>query len=304
MSWASKIKAVAAIAGAKAKEFDDKHKLSEKADAVGRKVSAKAKELDDKHRISESATKAIEKGKQLCVQVDEKHRLSEKAKAFDEKHSISRKASKTVDALKQHAVNIDNKVGITDAGYNTKIQRAKKVDVNVTDEGKGEHVEADEADCPICLEAVCAEHPAPSLVCGHDFHDMCLQEWLKSSPHCPLCRERVEFVGKGGGAGAGGAGSVPLTIQEARAALLGARQRVHSSPEFKKMQQAGHAAAKLASAFLGGVVQAMTSSAKSEGNSAAMQVGCSVCGCIMEVTSDMENFQCPSCSCILQFPGR
>jgi hypothetical protein len=131
MSWTSKIKAVAALAGAKAKEFDDKHRLSEKVDQVGRKVSAKAKEIDDKHNITEQVSqgfaKVSEKAEQTWSHVNETHKVSEKVRAFDEKHGLSEKTAETVDALRRHVKNIDNRVGITDDGYATKIQRAKGV---------------------------------------------------------------------------------------------------------------------------------------------------------------------------------
>jgi hypothetical protein len=111
---------------------------------------------------------------------------------------------------------------------------------------------------------------------------------------------------------------------------MAARERVHASQAYRDMKQAGRAAAKLAYAFVGGFAQAVSSSSKdveqeqgqgvgaglsgsgtrsglhddSDGGSdGAMHVGCSVCGCIMEVTRGMGSFQCPNCSCILQLHG-
>lgn len=43
--------------------------------------------------------------------------------------------------------------------------------------------------CCICL--VNLDNTADILICKHTFHSQCIQEWLKYSRWCPLCRQDV-----------------------------------------------------------------------------------------------------------------
>ncbi|KAL4384356.1 hypothetical protein GQ457_15G022330 [Hibiscus cannabinus] len=49
-------------------------------------------------------------------------------------------------------------------------------------------VEEGDEDCTICLEGFGAGSYAARMPCSHIFHGECIQEWLKRSHYCPLCR--------------------------------------------------------------------------------------------------------------------
>ena len=55
-----------------------------------------------------------------------------------------------------------------------------------------------EADCNICLEKVKRddftleeEKKTAELPCGHDFHRICINGWLKDHDSCPVCRFKL-----------------------------------------------------------------------------------------------------------------
>lgn len=59
----------------------------------------------------------------------------------------------------------------------------------------GHQVTKSEPSCVICLEKL---HTASqdtgalqALACGHSFHASCIQNWLRTSPTCPLCKLKV-----------------------------------------------------------------------------------------------------------------
>ncbi|CAI5460216.1 unnamed protein product [Closterium sp. Yama58-4] len=62
---------------------------------------------------------------------------------------------------------------------------------------KQRHVEAEDAECCVCLvryEDGCVLRELP---CSHHFHAACIDKWLKSHPTCPLCKRDVtKGVGK------------------------------------------------------------------------------------------------------------
>eukprot|EP00929_Paragymnodinium_shiwhaense_P022570 TRINITY_DN14382_c0_g1_i1.p1 TRINITY_DN14382_c0_g1~~TRINITY_DN14382_c0_g1_i1.p1 ORF type:complete len:289 (-),score=24.19 TRINITY_DN14382_c0_g1_i1:522-1388(-) len=48
---------------------------------------------------------------------------------------------------------------------------------------------ADETLCVVCQEHFQIGETMEKLsACGHSFHSRCIRNWLKESPHCPLCR--------------------------------------------------------------------------------------------------------------------
>ncbi|XP_039003726.1 E3 ubiquitin-protein ligase RDUF1-like [Hibiscus syriacus] len=49
-------------------------------------------------------------------------------------------------------------------------------------------IEAAEKDCVICLEQLKVGSDASSMPCEHVFHGDCIQEWLRTSHYCPICR--------------------------------------------------------------------------------------------------------------------
>ncbi|CAI5996208.1 unnamed protein product, partial [Closterium sp. NIES-64] len=53
------------------------------------------------------------------------------------------------------------------------------------------HVEAEDAECCVCLvryEDGCVLRELP---CSHHFHAACIDKWLKSHPTCPLCKRDI-----------------------------------------------------------------------------------------------------------------
>ncbi|KAK9001867.1 hypothetical protein V6N11_024565 [Hibiscus sabdariffa] len=54
-------------------------------------------------------------------------------------------------------------------------------------------VEEGDEDCTICLEGFGAGSYAARMPCSHIFHGECIQEWLKQSHYCPLCRFEMPY---------------------------------------------------------------------------------------------------------------
>lgn len=55
-------------------------------------------------------------------------------------------------------------------------------------------------ECCICMEPFCQEKGIKRTPCEHHFHEACLDEWLKRSKKCPLCRiDLEESVNQAGG---------------------------------------------------------------------------------------------------------
>ena len=44
--------------------------------------------------------------------------------------------------------------------------------------------------CTICLEIV-EDNDKRTLGCNHHFHENCINRWLSTRPHCPVCRRHV-----------------------------------------------------------------------------------------------------------------
>lgn len=43
-------------------------------------------------------------------------------------------------------------------------------------------------ECSICLDELVLGSPALRIPCGHLFHEDCIEDWLKKSNECPVCR--------------------------------------------------------------------------------------------------------------------
>jgi hypothetical protein len=43
-------------------------------------------------------------------------------------------------------------------------------------------------ECSICLDELVLGQPALRIPCGHLFHEDCIEDWLKKSNECPVCR--------------------------------------------------------------------------------------------------------------------
>ena len=50
--------------------------------------------------------------------------------------------------------------------------------------------------CTICLEELNADEKiSKPTICQHEFHQDCLDQWLRKSPTCPYCRRDLERKG-------------------------------------------------------------------------------------------------------------
>lgn len=45
------------------------------------------------------------------------------------------------------------------------------------------------SDCSICLEKIYERQRRTALPCGHTFHALCVETWLRQNSTCPLCRQ-------------------------------------------------------------------------------------------------------------------
>jgi hypothetical protein len=50
------------------------------------------------------------------------------------------------------------------------------------------HEEVEKDDCAICLGPFDAAEPMLALACNHVMHDVCIKQWIKTDPTCPMCR--------------------------------------------------------------------------------------------------------------------
>ena len=48
--------------------------------------------------------------------------------------------------------------------------------------------------CTVCLESITDDSTKRTLGCNHHFHENCINRWLATRPHCPVCRRHVSGV--------------------------------------------------------------------------------------------------------------
>ena len=48
-------------------------------------------------------------------------------------------------------------------------------------------------ECSICLSQIDNEQKQP-FICKHSFHNQCIDQWIRISHNCPLCRETKLIV--------------------------------------------------------------------------------------------------------------
>lgn len=65
----------------------------------------------------------------------------------------------------------------------------KKVNINIIQD----EIRMSEDYCSICLSTEQLQD-YEKLICGHQFHHVCIQKWFFSKVTCPICR-KVIFVG-------------------------------------------------------------------------------------------------------------
>ena len=46
--------------------------------------------------------------------------------------------------------------------------------------------------CSICSQKFNIFQSIKGLSCGHVFHRVCIQSWLRSNSICPLCRKKLD----------------------------------------------------------------------------------------------------------------
>ncbi|GMI86719.1 hypothetical protein HRI_002341300 [Hibiscus trionum] len=59
---------------------------------------------------------------------------------------------------------------------------------SVKEMGRTVKVEDGEGDCTLCLEGFEVRPNVAQMPCSHMFHSECIEEWLKQSHYCPVCR--------------------------------------------------------------------------------------------------------------------
>lgn len=47
--------------------------------------------------------------------------------------------------------------------------------------------------CVICITNLKEKEMVKSLKCGHFFHPLCIDPWLKGKDECPVCRQKVKI---------------------------------------------------------------------------------------------------------------
>jgi len=58
-----------------------------------------------------------------------------------------------------------------------------------------DHDRQDSGDCPVCLEQFVAGEAVRVLPkCSHRFHRACIDEWLRQSVQCPVCRRKILWL--------------------------------------------------------------------------------------------------------------
>ena len=82
-------------------------------------------------------------------------------------------------------------VGKTDDNVELELERLEEIglegyDREEYDEAVVEEILEEEDVCPVCLEKV--EQDKEVLKCGHEFHQLCIEEWLRHQTSCPTCR--------------------------------------------------------------------------------------------------------------------
>ena len=55
--------------------------------------------------------------------------------------------------------------------------------------------EDEESDCVICLNKLLKDEKCRKIqICGHIFHQDCIEKWLLRCKECPLCRKSIEIT--------------------------------------------------------------------------------------------------------------
>eukprot|EP00930_Biecheleria_cincta_P042444 TRINITY_DN29207_c0_g1_i1.p1 TRINITY_DN29207_c0_g1~~TRINITY_DN29207_c0_g1_i1.p1 ORF type:complete len:434 (-),score=66.60 TRINITY_DN29207_c0_g1_i1:132-1301(-) len=52
-------------------------------------------------------------------------------------------------------------------------------------------IDAEDSQCPICLEELTVERAVQTKQCHHTFHKTCLKHWLQVNRACPMCRQSL-----------------------------------------------------------------------------------------------------------------
>jgi hypothetical protein len=61
---------------------------------------------------------------------------------------------------------------------------------NLKENLKNLKLDSENIECVVCLEEIIDISERPKVVCNHNqFHQKCLEEWLKINPQCPVCQK-------------------------------------------------------------------------------------------------------------------
>lgn len=64
-----------------------------------------------------------------------------------------------------------------------KLYKEQKIELGIMVEG--------DATCSVCMECHEDDSEVIELPCGHFFHALCSEEWLKENNSCPLCKKKI-----------------------------------------------------------------------------------------------------------------
>jgi len=91
---------------------------------------------------------------------------------------------------------LENKVGNVQKGLSAAKRKAlpvkiwKKPNNKRTDDDDEEEEEGEE-NCTICMQEFADGDSVRGLPCNHQFHQLCIDQWLNSNKTCPVCKEAV-----------------------------------------------------------------------------------------------------------------
>jgi hypothetical protein len=324
---AAKAQGVAVGVAAKINEIDQQHQVSAKVQAGASKVNEKVGAFAAKHQIQERVQGAVTSLDEKLGVTDDGYRAKMVKKlgqkGLEEKEAGAGAAigvedheavmNLSVRHLKELLTyNEVDMTGVTEkpelqamvVAYSTDKEVAAVVAGRLGSDARSEAKQIDEeqpktpskevAECPICLECIVAGTCDP-IVCGHQFHQSCLDEWLQESSLCPLCRAKVVRAGSSAeGAGVG----IPLSVKEAAEALQAVRTRIRGSQAYRDIKRAGAEIKRASSAFLQSFSEAMSDEQSTTG-----VCRCGACGMAVRYPDGVHQFQCPGCDAVLQAPA-
>ena len=81
---------------------------------------------------------------------------------------------------------MENTVGNANPGLNPKERQRLKTKKFSKDN-------QNETSCPICQGEYEEDDDVKELPCGHEFHSICIDQWLNNHKQCPICKQVIEL---------------------------------------------------------------------------------------------------------------